>query len=193
MHTSGWIADSLSALTAIAIPDGHGLRHAQKRDTDTFNIDITNNCPFIKHFAIYQITSGFQLLQQSEPVSIDTNCTQTIAAPYKGLGMRLSGHAEWGVSDQWAPQALFEFGYSEYNGMDGTAYDLSMMEGCESDVGLAAYPQLSNDDCPNKICAKPADCDPSQAWTKPDQSASGSPADTVCYHGKTGFTVVFCP
>jgi hypothetical protein len=68
-----------------------------------------------------------------------------------------------------------------------------MIEGCESDVGLAAFPQLSNDDCPNKICAQPADCDPSQAWTKPDQSASGSSADTVCYHGKIDFKVVFCP
>lgn len=193
MHTAGWLVDSLFALTATAIPDGHGLRRAHKRDTDTFNIEITNNCPSIKHFGIYQITGSFEMLQQCEPVSIDTNCTQTIAARYKGLGMRLSGHAEWGVGGQWTPQALFEFGYSESNGMEGTAYDLSMMKGCESDVGLAAYPQPSYNDCPNKICAQPADCDPSQAWTKPGQSASGSPADTVCYHGKMDFKVVFCP
>lgn len=197
MYTSGWILTSLFALTATAIPHGHGLRHAHKRDADTFNIEITNNCPSTKQFGIYSITSGFEMLQQCEPVSIDSNSTQTIAAPYKGLGMRLSGHAEWGVGGQWAPQALFEFGYSEYNGMEGTAYDLSMMEGCESDVGLAAYPQLSSEadseDCPSKICTDPSKCDPSQAWTNPAQNLAGSPADTVCYHGKMDFKVVFCP
>lgn len=193
MYSAGWLL-SLFALTATAIPHNHGLRHAhQKRDAETFNIEITNNCPSTKQFAIYQITDAFAMLQQCEPVTIDSNCTQTIQAPYKGIGMRLSGQAELGPAGQWAPQALFEFGYSEYNGMEGTAYDLSMMDGCDKAIGLAAYPQPSSEDCPDKICKDPSNCDPSQAWTNPGQNAQGSPADTVCYHGKMDFKVVFCP
>ena len=30
-------------------------------------------------------------------------------------------------------------------------------------------------------------------WTNPDQTGDGSPADTVCYKGKTDFRVEFCP
>ena len=104
--------------------------------------------------------------------------------------MRLSGHAEWGTGGQWSPQALFEFGYSEYAGQKGTAYDLSVMEGSDGNIGIGAYPH--NKKCPSKTCF-PWDCPADQGWTSPGQTSIGSPADTVCYHGKTAFKVVFCP
>jgi len=201
MYTASLLISSLFALTATAKPlqHHHAMKHL-KRDSfsgETFNIEICNNCPSDKHFGIYEITSAFQMLQTCDPVTIASGDSQTITAPYKALGQRLSGHAEWGTGGQWAPQALFEFGYSAYNGLEGTAYDLSLMQGCESDVGLAVYPILSGDanssDCPDKICSDPGNCDPSQAWTNPDQVSDGSPADTVCYHGKMDFKVVFCP
>lgn len=189
MYTAAWIISSLFALTATAKP----IRHTHHiRDSDTFNIEICNNCPATKQFGIYQVSGSFQMNQMCDPVSIDSNSTQTIQAPYKGIGMRLSGHADWGTGGQWAAQALFEFGYSEYNGLEGTAYDLSLMEGTDSDIGLAVYPSTDSEDCPSKVC-HPGDCDASQGWTSPDQVSSGSPADTVCYHGKTNFKVVFCP
>jgi hypothetical protein len=181
MHTTAWFISSLFALTATASPI--------KRD-DTFNIEITNHCAATKHFGIYEISSTFQSLQVCDPISIASNQTQTLTAPYKGTGMRLSGHAEWGTAGQWIPQALFEFGYSAYNGLEGTAYDISMMEGSEIGVGMAVYPSKSA--CPSKTCS-PDDCATDQGWTNPDQSSAGSPADTVCYDGKMDFQVVFCP
>ena len=104
--------------------------------------------------------------------------------------MRLSGHAERGVAGQWNPQALFEFGYSTYGGKKGTAYDLSVMQGSDGNIGIGVYP--FNKKCESKTCF-PWACDPSQGWTSPGQTDLGSPADTVCYHGKSGFKVVFCP
>jgi hypothetical protein len=198
MYSSSLLLSALFALTATAKPINTNLieRSSASSSPDTFNIEICNNCPADKHFGIYEITGSFQMLQTCDPVTVGQGESKTISAPYKGIGMRLSGHAEWGTGGQWAPQALFEFGYSEYNGLEGTAYDLSLMQGSESDVGLAVYPILSDDasssDCPNKICY-PGNCDPSQGWTNPDQVSDGSPADTVCYHGKMDFKVVFCP
>jgi hypothetical protein len=198
MYTTSLLFSSLFALMATAKPINTNLieRSSASSGSDTFNIEICNNCPSTKQFGIYQVSSSFQMNQMCDPVTIGQNQTQTISAPYKGIGMRLSGHAEWGTGGQWAHQALFEFGYSEYNGLAGTAYDLSLMEGTDSDVGLAVYPILSgdadSDDCPSKVCL-PGNCDASQGWTNPDQVSDGSPADTVCYHGKMDFKVVFCP
>ena len=198
MYTISLLFSSLFALMAAAKPININLieRSSASSGSDTFNIEISNNCSSTKHFGIYQVTSSFQMNQMSDPVVIGQNQTQNISAPYKDIGMRLSGHAEWGTSGQWASQALFEFGYSEYNDLAGTAYDLSIMEGSDSDVGLAVYPILSDgvdsDDCPSKICL-PGNCNSTQGWTNADQVSDGSPADTVCYHGKMNFKVVFCP
>lgn len=181
MYTAAWLISSLFALTATASPI--------KRD-NTFNIEITNNCGSSKDFGIYEISSSFQAIQTCDPITIGQNETNTLAAPYNGVGLRLSAHAELGLAGVWLPQALFEFGYSEYNGLHGTAYDISIMEGSNDDVGLAVYPSKSQ--CPSKKCS-PNDCDLSQGWTNPDQIQDGSPADTVCYDGKMDFKVVFCP
>lgn len=181
MYTASWLISSMFALMATAAP--------VKRD-DTFNIEITNNCPSSKDFGIYQVTSDYQPVKTCDPVTIGQNETQTIAAPYKEIGLRLTGHAEWGLAGVWKTQALFEFGYSEYNGLHGTAYDISIMEGGGEDVGLAVYPSKSQ--CASKKCT-PDNCDLSQGWTNPDQIKDGSPADTICYDGKMDFKVVFCP
>jgi hypothetical protein len=173
MYTSSVFLTSLFALMATATPIDNTL--IQRGSESTFNINVWNNCPFTKQFAPKQ--------------------THTIVAPYNDIGMRLSGHAEWGTDRQWEHQALFEFGYSQYNGQDGTAYNLSLMTGTDLDIGLGAYP-ISNgngsDQCPSKTCF-PWDCPLAQGWTNPDQTKDGSPADTVCYKGKTDFKVVFCP
>lgn len=195
MYSASLLLSSLFALTATATPFKHSHMHTHnhivERD-ETFAIEVTNNCPSTKHFGMYQITSAFAMVSKCEPLAIETNCTETFNAPYKDLGLRLSGHAEWGTAGQWAAQALVEFGYSEYDGTEGTAYNLSLMEGCEDDVGVAVYPQNTSSDCASKKCY-PDDCPLSQGWTNPDQTSSGSLADTVCYHGKVDFKVVFCP
>jgi hypothetical protein len=181
MYTASLLISSLFALMATAAP--------VKRD-DTFNIEIVNNCDSSKQFGIYEVTSSYQPLQVCDPITVGEGQSQTIAAPYKGIGMRLSGHAEWGLAGVWKAQSLFEFGYSAYNGLEGTAYDISIMGGVASDVGMAVYP--SKTQCPSKKCTLDS-CNLSQAWTDPGQSADGSPADTVCYQGKMDFKIVFCP
>lgn len=186
MYTAAWLISSLFALTATASPI------AQRDSKDTFNIEITNQCSSTKQFGLYKIDGSFQMSEMSNTVTISSNGTQTIQAPYKEIGMRLSGNADWGSAGQWKPQALFEFGYSEFSGQAGTAYDLSLMDGCDKDIGLAAYPDTDSEDCPSKMC-HPGSCDFGQGWTNPDQIKDGSPADTVCYHGKVNFKVVFCP
>lgn len=192
MYTTGWLLSSLFALTATAVPIDSSSSSLVQRSDDTFNIEVCNQCSSTKHFGLYKVSGSFQMVESSESVTIASNGTQTITAPYKDIGLRLSGHAEWGTGGQWKAQALAEFGYSQMGDLDGTAYNLSLMEGCESDVGLAVYPQNTSDDCPDKKCY-PDNCDSSQGWTNPDQTQDGSPADTVCYHGKTDFKVVFCP
>jgi hypothetical protein len=181
MYTASLLISSLFALMATAAP--------VKRD-DTFNIEIVNNCPSSKQFGIYAVTSSYQPLQVCDPITVGEGESQTIAAPYKGIGMRLSGHAEWGLPGVWKAQSLFEFGYSAYSGLEGTAYDISIMGGVATDVGMAVYP--SKTQCPSKKCTLDS-CELSQAWTDPSQEANGSPADTVCYQGKMDFKVVFCP
>ncbi|KAM0721224.1 hypothetical protein Q7P37_003512 [Cladosporium fusiforme] len=175
MSPTGWFLTSLLALTATASPIN--TRNA----ADTFNIELYNNCPFTKQFALYQITSNFQMLERSRPTNLAPKKHTTIATPFKDLGMRLSGHAEWGTAGQWKAQALFEFGYSQYAGQEGSAYDLSVMQGSDGDIGVGVYP-ISNGkgskNCPSKTCF-PWDCPLSQGWTNPDQVNNGSPADTA--------------
>jgi len=193
MYTKGWFLTSLVALTATATPITNTL--VERSSGNTFNINVWNNCPFTKQFALYQITGSFQMLERSKPVNIAPKKMHTIAAPYKDLGIRLSGHAEWGTAGQWKTQALVEFGYSEYAGKDGTAYNLSVMEGSDGDIGVGVYPipnGKGSKQCLSKTCF-PWQCPLDQGWTNPDQIKDGSPADTVCYHGKTDFKVVFCP
>ena len=180
---------STSTLPTLPTLDTRTPEHHHKH-RNTFKLHVHNNCPFPKDFALYKITSDFQMKQKSKPVTIPSGDSHTIRAPFKATGMRLSGHAEWGAEGQWQPQALFEFGYSTYGGQHGTAYDLSVMEGSDGDIGVGAYPK--NDACEAKTCF-PWDCEPSQGWTSPGQTDLGSPADTVCYQGKTDFKVVFCP
>lgn len=198
MYTASFLLSSLFALTATALPveQRSDSYSSGSGDSNTFNIEIQNQCADTKHFGLYSVTGSFQMVEKSEAVTIATNGTETIKAPFDGLGLRLSGHAEWGTGGQWKTQALAEFGYSQMGDMDGTAYNLSLMEGCEADIGVAIYPQVQGesyaDECPSKKCY-PDNCDLSQGWTNPDQTSNGSPADTVCYHGKTDFKVVFCP
>lgn len=157
---------------------------------NTFLLNILNNCPFEKEVAIYKVTSSFGMKQITKPVTIKPHQKHTMHAPYLGIGLRLSGHAEWGTAGQWKPQALFEFGHGTAHGAKGTAWDLSVMSGSDSNIGIGAYPH--NPKCASKTCF-PLDCPPSQGWTSPGQVSNGSPADGGCYHGKTDFKVVFCP
>lgn len=193
MYTTSLFLASLFALMAAATPIDNTL--VERGSGSTFNINVWNNCPFTKQFGLYQITGNFQMLERSKPTNIAPKQKHTFVAPYKDLGMRLSGHAEWGTAGQWKTQALFEFGYSQYAGQDGTAYNLSVIDGSDKDIGVSVYPIPNGNgskQCPSKICF-PWDCPLNQGWTNPDQTKDGSPADTVCYHGKTDFKVVFCP
>jgi hypothetical protein len=194
MYTKSWFLTSLLALTATATPINNTL--IERDSKNTFNINVWNNCPFVKQVALYQAPQGSShMLQRSTPTNISPKQMITIAAPFKDPGMRLSGHAEWGADGQWKAQALFEFGYSQYAGMEGTAYDLSIFAGSDPDIGLGAYPipnGKGSEQCLSKTCF-PWDCPLDQGWTNPNQDQIHSPADTVCYHGKTDFKVVFCP
>ncbi|KAF2717574.1 hypothetical protein K431DRAFT_209877, partial [Polychaeton citri CBS 116435] len=159
-------------------------------DAQVFNLTVENNCDVAKTFGLYQIAQpSFQMIQKSDPVVIEPKGTSVISAPFTELGMRLSATADQGTAAQWLSQPLFEFGYSEYNGLTGTAYDLSVMEGSDA-TGLAAYPDCET--CESKICFAEG-CSKAQAWTHENQVADGSPADTVCYEGLKNFKVVWCP
>ncbi|KAF2861346.1 hypothetical protein K470DRAFT_215353 [Piedraia hortae CBS 480.64] len=170
----------------------------QARDDDTFNLHILNNCPADRQFALYSIGSDFSMKQMSDSVKIGTNETGTICAPYHATGMRLSPNADWSLGDQWKPQSLFEFGYSKMNNVEGTAYDISMMDGCDKAIGMAAWPivdDADDDACPSKVCTQ-GSCDKSQGWSNPNQVEKingNSAADTVCYKGKKDFVVIVCP
>ncbi|KAK5135601.1 hypothetical protein LTR08_005081 [Meristemomyces frigidus] len=200
MYTGLALTTFLLALTATATPltppTTNNTTTLSPRDgPETFQLRVWNNCKFVKEVALYQITGDFQMLQKSRPTNIQPGKRVIMNAPYKAAGMRLSGHAEWGVAGQWKPQALFEFGYSTYAGTDGTAYDLSVMQGSDGDIGIGAYPSANgrgSQSCPAKTCF-PWHCPHNQGWTNRDQVNIGSPADTVCYKGKTDFKIVFCP
>lgn len=211
---------SLFAISASAVPHaGHEHRHLHHRQAtsatatsvspsetstatpsqapsgsssggDTFMITIDNQCSTDLEFGIFAVSASFAMETMGNTVNIAAGGTGAIAAPFTGIGMRLSGTASQGAAAQWAAQPLFEFGYSEYSGQTGTAYDLSIMEGSvPSNVGLAVVPE--NGACPAKKCT-PTSCPLSQGWTNPDQVNVGSPADTVCYQGKTNFRVTWC-
>lgn len=189
MLTSGLALISLLAITAIASPLSYSNQTLATRD-DTFAIHVHNQCGWTKEVALYQITSAWKMVQMSKPTNIGSGKWLQINAPFHATGMRLSGHAEKGTAWQWSPQALFEFGYSSYAGKEDTAYDLSVMAGSDGNIGIGVYPASGK--CESKTCF-PWDCPASQGWTNPDQTDAGSPADTVCYEGKTAFKVVFCP
>ncbi|KAK5113005.1 hypothetical protein LTR85_011027 [Meristemomyces frigidus] len=195
MYTTGLALTTLLALAASATPIDITNSTLVPRATDTFQLRVWNNCHFVKEVALYQITPAFAMVQKSNPTNIQPGKELTINAPFYAKGMRLSGHAEWGTAGQWKAQALFEFGYSTYGSSEGTAYDLSVMQGSDSNIGIGAYPipyGKGSKYCPSKTCF-PWKCSWSQGWTNPDQVNDGSPADTVCYKGKTDFKIVFCP
>ncbi|KAK3673800.1 hypothetical protein LTR78_006354 [Recurvomyces mirabilis] len=163
---------------------------------ETFHLEVTNNCPFVKEVGLYTVTSDFQMLQMSPPTNMPPGHEIVIAAPFKAIGMRLTGHAEWGSAGGWKPQALFEFGYAAYQDVEGTAYDLSLMEGSDHDIGMSAAPVENGQGsgtCRSLKCY-PWDCPGNQGWLDPNQSDVGDAApDTVCYKGKTDFKIVYCP
>uniref|UniRef100_A0A2D3UY59 Uncharacterized protein n=1 Tax=Ramularia collo-cygni TaxID=112498 RepID=A0A2D3UY59_9PEZI len=196
MQFSGLALTALLAFTASALPSiNQDTSSLSARGVDEFKIHVVNKCKWTKQFALYQITGDFQMLEKSTPVNIPTGGTKTIMADFHAIGMRLSGHAEWGTARQWEHNALFEFGHSEYMGVQGTAYNLSLMKGSDADIGIRVFPIANgrgSGTCQVKTCA-PWNCPAAQGWTDPDQINVGSPADTVCYHGKTDFRVVFCP
>ncbi|KAK4547479.1 hypothetical protein LTR36_001135 [Oleoguttula mirabilis] len=190
MHAVTIAAASFAALAA-AVPHAHSHRHAhavEKRDGTTFGLTVVNNCTTSKTFGLYQVSSSFAMTQMSDPVEIESEGSSTIQVAFTDLGMRLSATADLGTDAQWDAQTLFEFGYSTYLELTGTAYDLSVMDG--GSEGIAAYPATSA--CESKICSS-AGCTLAEAWTNADEITDGSPADTVCYEGMQDFKVVWCP
>ncbi|KAK3626893.1 hypothetical protein LTR56_019519 [Elasticomyces elasticus] len=193
MHFS---ASTLSAVLALAAstaatPLSYNST-IESRDPNTFKLHVWNNCKFVKMAAIYSVTSDFKMVQHSTPTNIQPGKISTINAPFRESGMHLSGHAEWGTDGQWRNQALFEFGYSTYAGKEGTAYDISIMQGSDPDIGMGAYPipnGRGSGKCLSKTCFPwlPAG---SGGWLYPEQNDVGENApDTVCYT-KTDFKVI---
>jgi hypothetical protein len=198
MHFSTITAASFAALAHLvhAGPHGHSHLHARKhahaveaRDDSTFDLTVHNNCSTTKSFGLFQISPSFEMIEMSEAVELEPGTSACIQAPFSEIGMRLSGTADKGCDGQWEAQTLFEFGYSAWSDLTGTAYDLSVMEGSEPE-GIAAYPGTS--ECESKVCLA-SGCSLAQAWTDAAQEGDGSPADTVCYKGKQNFQVVWCP
>ena len=192
---ASWVQLSITALlasSAAAVPlAGHQHhQHSHAKRDGSFQIQVQNNCQASKSVGLFQITPAFDMVSRSGVTNLQPGGTTTIAAPYFDIGMRLSATADQGAAAQWKPQALFEFGYSSYGGNDGTAYNLSLMNGCPLDTGIAVRP--SNPACESKSCS-PGNCAANQGWTSPTQDSIGSPADTTCYYGPTNFVVTFCP
>ncbi|KAK3074718.1 hypothetical protein LTR53_002593 [Teratosphaeriaceae sp. CCFEE 6253] len=111
---------ALAASTTSATPLSYTNNALAARTADTFNIHVWNNCKFVKEVAIYSVTANFKMVRHTARHNLWPGQSVTLAAPYKDVGMRLSGHAEWGTDGQWRPQALFEFGYSTYQSVEGT-------------------------------------------------------------------------
>ncbi|KAK5111873.1 hypothetical protein LTR62_004605 [Meristemomyces frigidus] len=196
MHAFTVAALAIATL-ATAAPHTHSHSHhhharaaepVAKRDASTFELTVHNNCANDRTFGLFQITPAFEMIQMSEAEAIPAGHNATISAPFSALGMRLSATADKGIAAQWEAQTLFEFGYSAYNALTGTAYDLSVMAG--STDGIAAYPATSA--CESKVCSS-VGCALAEAWTDAAQVLGGSPADTVCYEGAQDFKVVWCP
>ena len=166
---------------------------ATKQDQD-INLFVQNMCRDMKTFAIYQVNQG-QMLLRSPKLPLAHGANGTLRSSYKLEGLRLSSRGDWPLDMQWKPQSLFEYGYSTYGGVEGVAYDLSVMGDSQALAGIAVQP-LENGKgsgaCPEKTCI-PGECDPTQGWTHPTQEAAGSPADTACFKGPIDFKVTFCP
>jgi len=195
MHAFTIATASVAAFTSLvqAVPHAHSHRHAhevEKRDDSTFVLTVVNNCSSEKTFGLYQVSSSFAMTQMSDPLAIAAGAQNTIQVAFSDIGMRLSATADQGTDAQWDAQTLFEFGYSAYSDLTGTAYDLSVMEGAADGEGIAAYPATS--ECESKICTS-SGCSLAESWTNADQTSDGSPADTVCYEGVQDFKVVWCP
>jgi len=197
MHVSTIAAAFIAALTPLAkaVPHAHSHshRHAhalEARDDSTFDLTVVNNCPSTKTFGLYQVSPSFEMIQMSDPLAIESGNSAIIPVDFAEIGMRLSATADKGTAGQWDAQTLFEFGYSAFSSVTGTAYDLSVMEGAANGDGIAAYPDTSA--CESKICTA-SGCSLADSWTNADQVSDGSPADTVCYEGKQNFKVVWCP
>ncbi|TKA83885.1 hypothetical protein B0A55_00106 [Friedmanniomyces simplex] len=196
MHASTIAAVSFAALIhAVPHAHSHSHRHAaahaavKPRDTTTFDLTVHNNCSSSKTFGLYQVTPAFEMIEMSSPISIEPGSSSCIQAPFSEIGMRLSGTADQGCDGQWAAQTLFEFGYSAYEELTGTAYDLSVMQGSVPE-GIAAFP--GTELCESKVCSA-SGCSLAEAWTSAQQEGGGSPADTVCYQGVQSFDIVWCP
>lgn len=113
----------------------HGLQHAARDTTleardDTYTLHVHNQCSETKYFGLFEITSDFQMNSKCEPTEIASGDNAQISANYKDIGLRLSATANQGAAAQWAPQSLAEFGYSGWSGVEGIAYDVSMMTVC---------------------------------------------------------------
>jgi len=185
---------ALLAIGAAATPLHHQHTHKTQdkkiaaRQSDTFQLTVKNNCGWTKYAGLYQISPSFDMIQMSDPVEVASGDTITIDAPYYETGMRLSSNANMGTAWQWNGQILFEFGYSSFDTVEGTAYDISMMEG--SEIGMSVVP--GTDACETKMCT-PDNYPEAQCWTNADQTSSGSPADTTCYEGNQSFEITWCP
>jgi hypothetical protein len=119
---------ALLTFTASATPISAPSNNSIAAGDTTFNLFVLNKCGWTKSVATYEVTSDFQMIQSSNPQNVAQWETVTIPVDFYSTGMRLSGHAEKGTAWQWNQQALFEWGYSSYNGQEGTAYDLSSCE-----------------------------------------------------------------
>lgn len=182
----------LMALGTLASPLSLSRRHIQlhERAGPEFIITVTNNCPDTIHAATYSISGGFTMSQESAVFTINHGDSADIHTAYNGIGMRLSGNADWPLGDQWKLQPLFEYGFSAFNGIEGTAYDISLMDYVKAGPvtgGLKVVP--ANSACETKVCT-PSNCPKDQGWTSPSDPSG---ADTVCYHGRGDFHVTFCP
>lgn len=149
-----------------------------------FSIDVINNCAHTQAVGLFQINADYSTAVISPLTAIGADGGRnTFSAPFAATGLRLATKQE-----QFVSQNLVEFGYSTYAGQEGTAYDLSLFDG--TFIEMKVVP--SDNRCETKICTSQS-CPSNQAWTNPAQMNEGSPADTVCYHGKINFTVYYCP
>jgi hypothetical protein len=188
---------SLLAATALASPQhqhAHQHRHYNRNvernversaGASNFTITVNNNCTDTLSFATYGMSDIFILTQESAVHVIEPDCSANISTNYYGVGMRLSPNAHKSLGEQYLPQAIFEYGYSNANGLVGTAYDVSRM----GNVGPGIKVEPANTLCEEKCCT-PESCPIEQGWTSAAQAWG---ADTTCYHGITDFTVTFCP
>ncbi|WPH03452.1 Hypothetical protein R9X50_00633200 [Acrodontium crateriforme] len=155
----------------------------RQAEPETFNIKVINSCAHDQPIGVFRINPDFSTSTLTPMTTIASGQSHNLTVPYKEIGLRIATN-----ENQFTAQPLFEFGYSGWGDVEGTAYDLSMMSGLIT--GMKATP--ANPLCEAKQCDSLI-CKLASAWTNADQTADGSPADTVCYHGKTDFTVEYCP